>query len=109
MPLLAKMPVVEGLGQVIEDHTTNRLEPYSLAVFSQRRKATDPRDHIYAITGLMKNSFNGQPLGPASNYHLNTEKLFREQTLSLMQQINSMDILELAIGVGAPNPLGLPS
>lgn len=54
MPLLAKMPIVEGLAQVIEDHGTNRLEPCSLAVFSQKRKATDPRDHIYAITGLSK-------------------------------------------------------
>lgn len=59
MPLLAKMPVFEGLGQVIEDHVTNRLESYSLAVFSQKHKVTDPRDHFYAITGLMKNPFNG--------------------------------------------------
>lgn len=53
------MPVVEGHGQVIVNHVTSRLESYSLAVFSQKRKVTDPRDHFYAITGLMKNPFNG--------------------------------------------------
>ena len=33
----------------------------------------------------------------------------REQTLSLMQQSNSIDLLDQAVGVGAPNPPGLPS
>lgn len=109
VPFLDKMPVVEGLGQVIEDHATNRLDPYSLAVSSQKRKATDPRDHFYAITGLMKNPFNGQAVGPAPNYRLNPEQLFGEQTLSLMHGSNSNNLFEQAIGVGVPNPLGLPS
>ena len=109
LPLLLKMPVVKDLGKVIDDNAAGKLVPISLALLSQERKATDPRDHFYAITGLMKNPFNQSPLGPVPDYRLDPAQLFREQTLSLMQQSDSIDLLDRAIGVGAPNPLGLPS
>ena len=109
LPLLLKMRTVKDLGKVIDDGAAGKLVPISLATLSQERKATDPRDHFYAITGLMKNPFNQLPLGPVPDYRLDPAQLFIEQTLSLMQQSDSIDLLDRAIGVGAPNPLGLPS
>ena len=109
LPFIAKMRVVRDLGRVMTEYAANRLVPIQLALMSRDRKATDPRDHFYAITGLMKNPITGLPLGPIPNYHLDPEQLFREQTLNLMQQSNSINGLEGAIGVGTPNPLSLPS
>ena len=109
LPLITKMALVKDLGGVIDDHAANILVPVKLALLSQKRKATDPRDHLYAITGLMKNPFTRAPLGPVPDYRLNPAHLYREQTLALMQQSSSIDLLERAIGVDAPNPLGLPS
>lgn len=109
LPFLAKMRVVKDLGRVMADYAANRLVPISLALMSRERKATNPRDHFYAITGLMKNPISGIPLGPTPDYRLDPEQLFREQTLNLMQQSNSINLLDYAIGVGNPNPLSLPS
>ena len=85
LPMTLKMRLVTDLGQAIEDYATNKLVPISLALLSQERKAFDPRDHFYAITGLMKNPFNGASLGPLPDYRLDPRQLFTEQTLSLMQ------------------------
>ena len=109
LPLLLMMRLVKDLGKVIDDGADGKLLPISLAFLSQGRKATDPRDHFYAITGLMKNPFTQLPLGPIPDYRLDPAQLFREQTLSLMQQSDSIDLLDRAIGIGAPNSLGLPS
>ena len=109
LPLIPKMSLVKDLGRVIDDYAADVLIPVKLALLSRERKATDPRDHFYAITGLMKNPFTQLPLGPVPNYHLDPAHLYREQTLSLMQQSNSIDLLERAISVDAQNPLGLPS
>ena len=109
LPFLAKMRMVRGLGRVMTNYAANRLVPISLALMSRERKATDPRDHFYAITGLMKNPFTGKPLGPTPDYRLDPGKFFREQTLNLMQQSSSISGLDYAIGVGNPNPLSLPS
>ena len=109
LPLIPKMALIKDLGMIIDDHAASILVPIKLALLSQKRKATDPRDHFYAITGLMKNPFTRAPLGPVPDYRLDTTHLYREQTLALMQQSSSIDLLERAIGVDAPNPLGLPS
>ena len=109
LPLLNKMQIVMDLGRVIDEGAAGELAPVSLAFLSQQRKATDPRDHFYAITGLMKNPFDQSPLGPVPDYRLDPGHLFRDQTLKLMQQSGSIDLLDRAIGVDAPNPLGLPS
>ena len=109
LPLLPKMRLVKGLGRVIDDYAADRLVPILLALLSQERKATDPRDHFYAITGLMKNPITRLPLGPVPDYRLQPAQLFREQTLNLMQQSKSIDLLDRAIGVDARNFLGLPS
>ena len=103
------MRVVSDLGRVMTRFAANTLVPISLALMSRERKATDPRDHFYAITGLMKNPITGKPLGPTPDYRLDPGQLFREQTLNLMQQSNPIDGLDLAIEVGTPNPLSLPS
>ena len=109
LPMIPKMSLVKDLGRVIDDHAANKLVPIKLALLSHDRKATDPRDHFYAITGLMKNPFTQSPLGPVPDYRLDPAHLYREQTLGLMQQSSSIDLLERAIGVDAPNPLGLPT
>ncbi len=109
LPLLPKMRLVKDLGKIIDDHAAGKLVPISLALLSQERKATDPLDHFYAITGLMTNPFNGLPLGPIPDYRKKPSDLFREQTVNLMQQSRSIAILDGAIGVGVPNPLGLAS
>ncbi len=109
LPLLAKTRMVTALGRVMTERAANRLVPIRLALMSRERKATDPRDHFYAVTGLMKNPITGVPLGPSPDYRLDPEQLFREQTLNLMQQSSSIHILDYAIGVGTSNPLGLPS
>ena len=109
MSIVSKMSVLMWLGKVINDYATNRLTPIGIALLSSRRKASDPRDHFYAITGLMKNPHNGAPLGPTPDYRLDPGQLFREQTLSLMLQSDSIDLLNHAIGIDAPNTLSLPS
>ena len=109
LPLLPKMRLVKDLGKLIDDHAAGKLVPISLALLSKERKATDPLDHFYAITGLMTNPFNGLPLGPIPDYRKSPAQLFREQTTNLMQQSSSIDLLDGAIGVGVPNPLGLAS
>ena len=109
LPLIPKMRIIKDLGKVINDSADGKLVPISLALLSQERKATDPRDHFYAITGLMKHPFTQLPLGPVPDYRLDPAQLFTEQTLSLMQQSDSIDLLDRAIGVSIPNPHGLPS
>lgn len=109
LPFLAKMRVVSGLSRVMTGFAANTLVPISLALMSRERKASDPRDHFYAITGLMKNPITGKPLGPDPDYRLDPGQLFREQTLNLMRQSSSIDVLDHAIGVTTPNPLNLPS
>lgn len=110
LPLGLKMRLVKDLGNVISNNAAGRLVPVSLALLSQRREATDPRDHFYAITGLMKHPFTRQPLGPVPDYRVDSKQLFQEQTLNLMQQSGSISLLlRGAVGVGAFNPHRLPS
>lgn len=109
LPLLPKMRLVGELGKIISNNTIGRLAPISLALLSQERKATDPRDHFFAITGLMKHPFTQRPLGPVPDYRLDLKQLYGEQTLNLMQQSDSIILLERAVGIGAFNPHGLPS
>lgn len=109
LPFLSKMRIVKSLGRVMTNYAANRLVPISLAFMSQERKATDPRDHCYAVTALMKDPITGQPSGPSPDYRMDPEQLFREQTLKLLLQSDSIDRLDRAIGVGSPNPHGLPS
>ena len=109
MPISSKMRIVSDLGEVMDEYATNKLTPGRIVLLSWRRKAADPRDHFYAITGLMKDPHNGAPPGPVPDYRLDPGQLFREQTLSLMLQSDSIDLLNHAIGIDAPNTLGLPS
>ena len=109
LPFLDKMRTVNSLAKVIDAYGANKLVPISLALLSQERKATDPRDHFYALTALMRNPFTGLALGPSPDYRLTPEELFRTQTLNLMRQSDSIDLLDRAIGIDNPNPLGLPS
>lgn len=106
---ISKTPIVRDLGNLIDAYAANNLVPLRLALSSRNRKATDPRDHIYALSALMKTPYTGLPLGPAPDYRLAPEQLFREQTLGLMKQSGRIDLLDYAIGVDNPNPLGLPS
>ena len=48
------MRIVSDLGDVMDEYATNKLTPGGIVLLSWRRKAADPRDHFYAITGLMK-------------------------------------------------------
>ena len=107
--MTSKMRVVTDLGKVVDDYATNKLMLIRIVLLSWERKAADPRDHFHTIIGIMKDPHNGAPLGPAPDYRLDPEQLFREQTLSLMLQSDSIGLLDQAIGIDAPNALGLPS
>ena len=107
--MMSKMSVIMHLVKVIIDYANNKLTPIRIVLLSWTREAADPRDHFYAITGLMKDPHNGAPLGPVPDYRLDPGQLFREQTISLMLQSDSINLLNFAIGIDAPNTLGLPS
>lgn len=107
--ILSPLRRVRELGNIISKNAAGGLAPLSLALLSHERKATDPRDHFFAITGLMKHPITQRPVGPVPDYRLDLTQLFREQTLNLMQQTDSILLLQRAVGIDTFNPHDLPS
>ena len=72
---------------------------------SCRRKASDPRDHVYALHGIL---YSKDGLIEPS-YELSTDKVFTNATRVLFQEGRSIDALMYAIGVEPNNAYELPS
>jgi hypothetical protein len=55
------------------------------------RKASDPRDLVYTMLGLVDN--NAEPSRMEADYRLTTAKVFARATVRIMQKINSLELL----------------
>lgn len=69
------------------------------------REATDPRDKVYAVFGLVGEAVRARL--PAVDYARSTRQVYTEAAVSVMQQERSLDILLAASGPS--NRHGLPS
>lgn len=75
----------------------------SLLYFTRSFKATDPRDHVFALLGLASDSNDF----PEPNYEMTVEQLYQAISSSLVRQGNGFLMLRLA-GI-RPTNLHMPS
>ena len=105
MPLLRVRSELEDFLTFTNDGLEGRITLTRAFLVSSKRKAFDPRDHVYALHGVLYRK--DRLIKP--NYHLSTDKVFTDATRVLFQEGRSIDTLAFAIGVDADNPLELPS
>ena len=73
---------------------------------SQTRKASDPRDHVYALDALIKPNNRGFT---TPDYSMSTARVFEEATLGLVANMGTLGVLIYAQGVKDDNRYHLPS
>ena len=105
MPLLRARSELEDFLTFTNDGLEGRITLTRAFLVSSKRKAFDPRDHVYALHGVL----NRKDRLIKPNYKLSTDKVFTNATRVLFQEGRSIDTLAFAIGVEADNPLELPS
>ncbi|KAK2595337.1 hypothetical protein QQS21_006937 [Conoideocrella luteorostrata] len=70
-----------------------RVEPQSLLralIDSRRSKASNPRDHVYALLGISSDS---STLVPIPNYKLSVEQVYTDLTKAMIQANGNIDII----------------
>jgi len=71
-----------------------------------KRKASDPRDLVYAMLGLIDD--NAEPSRMEADYRLTTAEVFARAMARIMQKNNDLELLAWPVW-RAENPFGLPS
>ena len=104
-PLLRARSELEEFLTFTNDGLEGRITLTRAFLVSSKRKAFDPRDHVYALYGVLHRK--DRLIKPS--YKLSTDKVFTNATRVLFQAARSIDTLAFAIGVEAGNPLKLPS
>ena len=74
-------------------------------IISATREASDPRDHVYALQGLLKKDF--AVLKPT--YQISTQKVYSSATKMLFSEATGLDNLRFAVGTQSSNAHGLAS
>ena len=88
-----------------DDRLDGRIILLDALYISSSRQASDPRDHVYALHGVLDYGYG--LIKPS--YELSTEKVFSNATRELFQDTRSLSALGHAIGVEPNNVHELPS
>ena len=88
-----------------DDGLEGRITLTRAFLVSSRRKASDPRDHVYALHGVL----NRKDRLIKPNYEMSTDKVFINATRVLFEEGGSIDLLAYAVGVEPTNAHELPS
>ena len=99
---------ITELASMKSDFDDSVMDLQSYLIYSRRREASVPLDHVYALLGLLKDDLDFRA-NFARNYHLTAAKLYSRVTLELIRRRHSLLDLVKALGVGTYNPLDLPS
>ena len=98
----------ERIGQFLrfsDDGLDGRITLARALMVATTRKASDPRDHVYGLHGVLYSK--GQLIKPS--YEISTENVFTNATKVMYEQARSVQGLAYAVGVGPDNAYELPS
>lgn len=105
MSLFRARTEIGGPLAFMNDGLEGRITLTRAFLVSCSRKASDPRDHVYALHGVLYS--NDRLIKPS--YELSTDKVFTNATRVMIEEVRSIEVLEYAIGVDSNNPHELPS
>ena len=98
----------ERIGQFLsfnDDGLNGRITFTRALMVATTRKASDPRDHVYGLHGVLYSK--DQLIKPS--YEISTERVFTNATKVMYEQARSVQGLAYAVGVGPDNAYELPS
>ena len=98
----------ERIGQFLsfnDDGLNGRITLTRALMVATTRKASDPRDHVYGLHGVLYSK--DQLIKPS--YEISTEKVFTNATRVMFERARSIEALAYAVGVGPDNAYELPS
>ena len=88
-----------------DDGLDSRITLTRAFLITSRRKASDPRDHVYALHGVLYRK--DRLIKPS--YEMSTDKVFTNATRAIFEEGRSIDALAYAVGVETDNAHELPS
>ena len=92
-------------GKLIEGVRDGGLSLADAFMVTSKREASDPRDHVYALHGLLSRDHG--LIKPS--YAVSTDKVFSNATKALFEEMRSLNALEFAVGVERDNAQKLAS
>ena len=96
------------IGQLLsfnDDALNGRITLTRALLVASIRKASDPRDHVYGLHGVLYSK--DRLIKP--NYQISIDKVFTNATRVIFEEARSIDALAYAVGVGPDNAYELPS
>ena len=95
---------IRDLGEI--DYPRDRkITPRQALSISAQREASDPRDHVYALQGLMEKDLTiSKP-----TYQISTQNVYSSATKILYFEEPGLDMLQYAVGTESSNAYGLAS
>ncbi|KAI0012266.1 heterokaryon incompatibility protein-domain-containing protein [Xylariaceae sp. FL0662B] len=92
--------------RLIDMNARKKMSSYDLSAITRRFRASDDRDRVIALLGLMTDTSNHFK----ANYSMSTEEVFARYTLDVVQSTQSLRILFVApLGEHGNSELRLPS
>ncbi|KAL8925254.1 MAG: hypothetical protein Q9172_002304 [Xanthocarpia lactea] len=99
---VSSVDILRRVAELYSDRVLDMTVAY--AIFPLR-EATDPHDYIYGSRALMKDS----PSGVDVDYRMPISQLYVAATRAICREHDSLEYLEVAVGVGSENRHHLPS
>ena len=96
---------ISGLADLIDNHQACEITLDNALHISAGRKASDSRDHVYALQGLLKKDLKFTN----PNYQISTQKVYSRATKMLFSEGMKLDTLNHAVGTQINNAHGLAS
>ena len=95
---------ISDLGE-IEDSRAREITLNKALYISAAREASDPRDHVYGLQGLLKKDL----IISEPNYQISTQTVYSSATKMLYFKEKELDMLKYAVGTESSNAYGLAS
>ena len=95
MSILISRAKIRNLAYLIRHCQAGEITLQDALRISTTREASDPRDHVYALQGLLKLDFAFSKPG----YHISTQEVYRSATKMLFGEAIGLEMLNYAVGI----------